>query len=108
MQYEERDLNITYKKNSQRAHEIIEFLSHPKQRLTVNYENRETILKTFIPQLAEKYKAEGHTGVKAMARALCEAMDFKDADGGNKPVKADCIEKEMSSLYHEMYPEGRE
>ena len=106
MQYEESDFNITYKKNSQRANEIIEFLSHPKQYLRVDYKNREAVLKAFIPQLADKYKTEGHTGVKAMARALCEAMSFIDADGGNKAVHADCIEKELSSLFHEMYPKG--
>lgn len=108
MHYEENDFHITYKKDSQRAREVIESLSHPKQRLRVDYKNREAILKVFIPQLADKYRTEGHTGVKAMARALCEAMDFMDADGGSHSVNPECIEKELSNLYHRMYPENQE
>ncbi|WP_297329839.1 hypothetical protein [uncultured Bacteroides sp.] len=71
----------------------------------MDYKRREDFLKIFVPQLAEKYETAGHTGVKAMARALHKAINFTDADGRIEPVHVECIEKELSSLFHQMYPD---
>ena len=104
MLYKERDIMFFYKEDSERAAEVMEFLTRPKNKPRVSYEDRKTILKVFVPQLVNKKKGKGMAGVRQTAKVLHQAIDFMDADGGNNPVGVDCIAAELNNLYHEMYP----
>ncbi|ADV44427.1 hypothetical protein [Bacteroides helcogenes] len=105
MLYKEQDVMLFYKEGSERANEVLEFLTRPKMKPKVDYKDRKTVLGVLVHQLINKKKGKGLIGVRQTAKALHQAIDFMDADGGKKPVGVECIAAELNALYHEMYPE---
>ena len=101
---QEADIQVIYRKESEKTRLVIEVLSQTHKRLRVKYADRKTFLSPFIQLLINPTKTHGLQGVRQLSRTLHLLVDFMDADGGANTLNPECIEDEIYKLYNELYP----
>lgn len=101
---QEADIQVIYRKESEKTRLVIEVLSQTHKRLRVKYADRKIFLSPFIQLLINPTKTHGLQGVRQLSRTLHLLVDFMDADGGANTLNPECIEDEIYKLYNELYP----
>ena len=98
----ETDIQVIYRKESEKTRLVIEVLSQTHKRLRVKYADRKIFLSPLL--LINPTKTHGLQGVRQLSRTLHLLVDFMDADGEANTLNPECIEDEIYKLYNELYP----